>query len=438
MNFPLPSKSGSGDGPQRSGTPVQRVDQRPTFTEILLPNGMQGSQGVYGAQGPLGLVGFPGAGGLSGRQGIQGWQGWQGSQAEGMQGVDGLDGYAGFAGNQGSQGSQISGPPNSGSDPGPQGQQGDTNGPQGLQGAQAISITGSQGRQSNYGPQGFQGIQGPSLDGPTGKPGKYGSQGAQGIQETGLVGRQGLQGVQAPAPGTVGVQGYQGYIGYQGYKYLLGIQGWQGLQGQFVSPSGTLIYVEDFDGGVVDPTLSQSGTITLVNTSAFGIAKITTATSANSEAWVALGQFPQYPASEGLAQYATFTAYIAVYGTSMSGQKVVMGLVSTQEDPETGGCTFISSSIGSGNWMCVNKDYYGSALIVSDSYPVFSDGVTFTFQKLEIVRSATDVKYYIDDVLKATNTSNIVWQNLTPVLYIITSSGARSVFCDLLQFKVTR
>lgn len=445
MNFPLPGKAGSGDGPQRQGTPISRVDQQPVFVEVYGPDGAQGRQGFYGLQGPLGSVGGRGDEGLVGYQGPQGWQGWQGFQAEGTQGIDGLVGYSGLAGNQGSQGSQVVGPPNSGTENGPQGNQGDTNGPQGNQGAQGSQgAQGGQGAQSNIGFQGYQGVQGFMSPGTTGRPGKYGAQGSQGWQGlTGVQGNQGWQGAQAPSPGTIGVQGHQWITGRQGYLWVLGSQGWQGQQGQFIAPSEQALYVEDFDGSGPDPTIrkgttgSGGGGFTLVN-DAIGVVKITTPSSASGTAWIALGQVADLPGQQGLANYATFTAYVAIYGTSMSGQEVLIGLTQYEDDPESGGCFFKSDNINDGMWSYVNTDSDGTTSVVGSDYPKFTDGATYTFQKLEIVRSATDVKFYIDDALKATNTTNISWNNLIPIIYIYTSSGNRSIFCDAIQFKVTR
>lgn len=114
-------------------------------------SGPQGNQGSQGLQGPQGFQGFQGLTGPQGAQGNQGLQGFQGRQ--GFQGTQGSTGVQGNQGNQGLQGFQgfqgLTGPQ------GAQGNQG-LQGPQGFQGLQ-----GPQGNQGLQGPQGNQGLQGP-------------------------------------------------------------------------------------------------------------------------------------------------------------------------------------------------------------------------------------------------------------------------------------
>lgn len=100
--------------------------------------GVQGVQGIIGAQGNEGYVGSDGTDGAQGSQGTQGGLGAQGSQ--GSQGVQGINGIIGADGSQGIAG-EFAG----------QGVQGSI----GSQGAQGI--IGSQGAQGIIGAQGLKG-----------------------------------------------------------------------------------------------------------------------------------------------------------------------------------------------------------------------------------------------------------------------------------------
>jgi hypothetical protein len=137
-------------------------------TNLIGPQGIQGTAGTTGPTGAQGTAGSTGAQGSTGPQGSTGAQGTAGNNgAQGSTGAQGSQGNQGSTGVQGSAGTT-----------GPTGAQGSigTTGPTGSTGAQGS--TGSTGLTGATGPQGSTGSTGPT--GATGPQGSTGSTGPQG------------------------------------------------------------------------------------------------------------------------------------------------------------------------------------------------------------------------------------------------------------------
>ena len=159
-------------------------------TNLIGPQGIQGTAGTTGPTGAQGTAGSTGAQGSTGPQGSTG--------AQGTAGTNGAQGSTGAQGSQGNQGS--------------------------------TGVQGSAGTTGPTGAQGSIGTTGPT--GPTGAQGSPGSTGAQG--STGSTGSTGPTGATGPT-GPTGVQGATGllatnsYTTYGGYAATASLNGYYGI-----------------------------------------------------------------------------------------------------------------------------------------------------------------------------------------------------------------
>lgn len=445
----LPSKIGTGQGPQSQGTQIARTSSVNVFTNAV------GVQGPIGKNGRTGRRGSPGSSGASsvemgyaGLQGLQGSQGIQGMQGEGEQGAVGAYGCAGWAGNQGIQGRQgWQGLVASG--PGLQGQRGNYSGMQGSQGSQgAQGVQGWQGNQSPDGVQGAQGNQGSSSLGYVGVDGNQGNQGLQGYSTNGTQGIQGTFGPQAPTPGTVGYQGAQPSLGYTGFINSTGPQGSQGLQGRLSSK--TMMFYDDFIGADI-VGYETSGTVSVVTGAAYGVMKLL----ASSSTTAYIVRFTSTNNEEGLIDHLTegvtaeFRVKFSTHGSSMSGIRVKIGLYNGTSGvalPENI-LTDISSGVyfdatygtNDGDWTICSMDGSTYTKYNTTTTPTFSDGTNFSFQELKIIKNGTTFSLYIDDVLEEEVTSAYSSYALSPIVSITASGGfSRSCYIDYYYIEAQR
>ncbi len=100
--------------------------------------------------------------------------------------------------------------------------------------------------------------------------------------------------------------------------------------------------------------------------------------------------------------------------------------------------TFLQEdSVNSGNWVC-RTDNAGTQTDTNTSVAPTAD----VFQKfrIETNRDATEVKFFIDDVLVATHTTNIPTTPAFPLMGILKTSGTstRSLFLDLIYRQMEK
>jgi len=432
--------------------------------------GTDGIQGIQGTQGPEGLQGIQGVQGLQGPQGVQGLQGVQGvTGLQGTQGTQGLQGIQGITGSQGSTGTQgiqgIQGVQ------GIVGQQG-TTGTQGVQGVQGLQgITGIQGTQGTNGIQGLQGIQG--IQGIQGMYGQWyisdtaptttfegmvwynTSNGKRYLRYDNYWVQDGDNHVASAIPQVTTTQrdallavagqtifntteGYlETYDNFWGWMPVSSQNEWKRKWGweywnDFGSNNG-------FNDGVLTtfPTNGGAASITTVPIPSgpyIGFQGLRTgSTTANGTSVIRtdvnIGRYKV----QGFGKFVFETAvFIRVLSTSTDRFTIYAGEnnLSTASTTINTGTLFAydeggvgTGTIASPNWQIITANA-GVRTVFVTSIPVVAN--TMYKLRLEINDNSTEVKYYINDVLVRTETTNVPPQgqiSVQPIVGITKSIG---------------
>lgn len=184
----------------------------------------------------------------------------------------------------------------------------------------------------------------------------------------------------------------------------------------------TLPYMETYTSG----TGAAVTQLNLPGLSAVGIAEISSGTTTTGKAGLGFLQHVNYPTSFSLFQ--RFEYRVAIKGNlsdGTNGFQTLIGVIAITADIRTSNNIILFSqedSENSGNWVCVTDDT-GTETVTNTAVAPTAD--VFQDFRVEINRDQTEVKFYIDDVLVATHTTNITLLNTTsaPAVKIVKTSG---------------
>lgn len=180
-----------------------------------------------------------------------------------------------------------------------------------------------------------------------------------------------------------------------------GVLVWDDFVGEAVSKYDTS--PGDTDSGMW--SFASSGSVSIASNEANGIAKITGGGSAAGIHQTVNGKIFKASASAG----NTITIEIRTAINAGTYSSCAFGLLSAEAIPPAHGIFF---SITGSNWQATTR----ASSVSTNTDTGVAAGTSF--QKLEIEATSTSVKFYIDDVLKATHTTNIPTILLAPGLLL--------------------
>lgn len=428
--------------------------------------GVKGEKGDIGAQGPQGTVGPQGATGPQGLQGVKGDTGDTGSQ--GPQGLTGPQGIQGIQGIPGDDGREV------------ELQKNTTHVQWRYVGditwndlVPLTDITGPQGATGSQGPQGIQGLKGDQGNqGPQGATGATGAAGPNQVTTStdtnlsGLLYGNGskvkaasiLEAQQGTIPYVTSTQRdaisspYVGYLifntteGY--YEYFDGFWGWMPVSitnewrrkwgyeywndfGQNNGMTDGVFQAFPGNGGAAAITTNPIG----LDGSRVGLMGLRTGTASNGRA--AIMNDPQVGvyirAGSGKLVFET-SVFMRTLSTSSDRYHCYFGVgTNIVGGAQTSGCVFLydeggvsTGSSASANWQIQtaasnSRTYFSTSVAVQAS-------TWYNFQ-IEIDETASSVKYYINNTLVRTETTNIpsTAANLIGLMSIVKNVGTTDV-----------
>jgi hypothetical protein len=210
-------------------------------------------------------------------------------------------------------------------------------------------------------------------------------------------------------------------------------------------PIATCLLKDDFMGGnVTSGSIGELGwTLTVVGTGAISAAagtagypgQVTLTTGATTGSYAVL----QIPAGAMpiIGSDLWDITWIVKTGASLANGMVInLGLSSAPAIPIAYGTVTAAFTYSQGT------DTYWTALLGAAAAQTKTatniTPATATWYKFRIVRSATDVKFYINGVLKVTDTTTLPATGMYPFLYILNASAAaRTLTPDLFTCRIT-
>ena len=187
-----------------------------------------------------------------------------------------------------------------------------------------------------------------------------------------------------------------GYTAAQAHKHD-GVDSAQ-INDADIIKTGKLSLFEDFMGVALDPRWGTVGTISLQSGSN-GIVKVNG------------GSIHQvtYPSFKLSSVQTVFETLVKITGST--SPIVLMGLADTTSLTAPTNAVYFGYTSSASNWWC--RTYNATTATSTDSGVAFN-GTNWV--KLKIIATTSSVLFYIDDVLKATHTTNIPTANLGVIL----------------------